>query len=159
MNLAKVSANGQVTVPVEIRRKLNLKEGDKILFFERNGGEIVINNASAAAPALVTAREPVVETPKNTIPEKYKEDINKAIKILKNEGCKNVYLFGSLVTGKTHDRSDIDIGIKGLPPEMFLKVYSDLSNTLDNKFDLVDFDFNCDFFSLLERLNEVVEIG
>jgi len=49
MNLARVSANGQVTVPVEIRRKLNLKEGDKILFFERNDGEVVINNASSAA--------------------------------------------------------------------------------------------------------------
>ena len=49
MNLARVSANGQVTVPVDIRRKLNLKEGDKILFFERNDGEVVINNASATA--------------------------------------------------------------------------------------------------------------
>jgi len=49
MNLAKVSANGQVTVPVEIRRKLNLKEGDKILFFERGDGEVVINNASVTA--------------------------------------------------------------------------------------------------------------
>ena len=49
MNLAKVSANGQVTVPVEIRRKLNLKGGDKILFFERNNGDVVINNASATA--------------------------------------------------------------------------------------------------------------
>jgi len=39
MNLAKVSANGQVTVPLEIRRKLMLKEGDKLLF----------NNASATA--------------------------------------------------------------------------------------------------------------
>jgi AbrB family looped-hinge helix DNA binding protein len=48
MNLAKISANGQVTVPVEIRRKLHLKEGDKLLFIER-GGEIVINNASATA--------------------------------------------------------------------------------------------------------------
>ena len=48
MNLAKVSANGQVTVPVEIRRKLQLREGDKLLFIER-GGEIVINNASATA--------------------------------------------------------------------------------------------------------------
>ena len=49
MNLAKVSANGQVTVPIEIRKKLNLKEGDKILFFERTDGEVVINNASATA--------------------------------------------------------------------------------------------------------------
>jgi len=48
MNLAKVSANGQVTVPIEIRRKLNLKEGDKIIFFERTDGEVVINNASAS---------------------------------------------------------------------------------------------------------------
>jgi len=49
MNLATVSANGQVTVPVEIRKKLNLKEGDKIIFFERRDGEVVINNASASA--------------------------------------------------------------------------------------------------------------
>ena len=48
MNLAKVSANGQVTVPVEVRRKLHIKEGDKLLFIERDG-EIVINNASATA--------------------------------------------------------------------------------------------------------------
>ena len=49
MNLAKVSANGQVTVPVEIRRKLNLKEGDKIIFFERKNGDVVINNSSVTA--------------------------------------------------------------------------------------------------------------
>lgn len=48
MNLAKVSANGQVTVPVEIRRKLHLKGGDKLLFIEQDG-EIIIRNASATA--------------------------------------------------------------------------------------------------------------
>lgn len=48
MDLAKVSANGQVTIPVEIRRKLNLKEGDKLLFIEQDG-EIIIRNASATA--------------------------------------------------------------------------------------------------------------
>jgi AbrB family looped-hinge helix DNA binding protein len=48
MNLAKVSANGQVTVPVEIRRRLQLKEGDKLLFIESDG-QIVIDNASATA--------------------------------------------------------------------------------------------------------------
>jgi AbrB family looped-hinge helix DNA binding protein len=48
MNLAKVSANGQVTVPVEIRRRLLLKEGDKLLFIERDG-QIVIDNASSTA--------------------------------------------------------------------------------------------------------------
>ena len=49
MNLAKLSANGQITVPVEIRRLLGLKSGDKILFFQNPGGEIVVANASAQA--------------------------------------------------------------------------------------------------------------
>lgn len=49
MNLARVSANGQITVPVEIRRLLGLKEGDKVLFLRRENGEIVIGNASENA--------------------------------------------------------------------------------------------------------------
>ncbi|MCD8364420.1 MAG: AbrB/MazE/SpoVT family DNA-binding domain-containing protein [Clostridiales bacterium] len=49
MNLAKISANGQITVPAEIRRLLGLKSGDKILFIQNPNGEIVINNASSQA--------------------------------------------------------------------------------------------------------------
>jgi antitoxin PrlF len=49
MNLAKISANGQITVPVEIRRLLGLKSGDKILFIQKPNGEIIIDNASAQA--------------------------------------------------------------------------------------------------------------
>jgi predicted nucleotidyltransferase len=93
------------------------------------------------------------------IPEKYQEDIKKANNFLKNEGCKTVFLFGSMVTGKIHDNSDIDIGVKGLPPEKFFKVYSKLYMNLDNEFHLVDFDYDNDFFSLLEKLGEVVELG
>lgn len=49
MNLAKISANGQITVPAEIRRLLGLKSGDKVLFFQKSSGEVVINNASSQA--------------------------------------------------------------------------------------------------------------
>ena len=49
MNLARVSANGQITVPAEILRLLGIKSGDKILFFQNPNGEVVINNASAQA--------------------------------------------------------------------------------------------------------------
>ena len=94
----------------------------------------------------------------NNIPENYQEDIKKATNLLKNEGCKTVYLFGSMVTGKIHENSDIDIGIKGLPPEKFFKAYSKLYMNLDNEIDLVDFDYDDQFFSLLERLGEVVEV-
>ncbi len=49
MNLAKISANGQITVPIEIRRLLGLKSGDKILFYQKQDGEVVLTNASAQA--------------------------------------------------------------------------------------------------------------
>lgn len=49
MNLAKISSNGQITVPIEIRRLLDLKSGDKILFYQKQDGEIVISNASSKA--------------------------------------------------------------------------------------------------------------
>jgi predicted nucleotidyltransferase len=93
------------------------------------------------------------------IPSNYRKDIESAASLLKNEGCKSVFLFGSMVTGKIHQNSDIDIGIKGLPPEKFFSVYSKLYMGLDNKVDLVDFDYDNQFFSLLERIGEVVELG
>ena len=49
MNLVKISANGQITVPVEIRRLLGLRPGDKLLLFQNESGEIVLGNASANA--------------------------------------------------------------------------------------------------------------
>jgi predicted nucleotidyltransferase len=93
------------------------------------------------------------------IPEKYQEDIKKAANLLKSEGCKSIFLFGSMVTGKIHGNSDIDIGIAGLPPQKFFRVYADLDKELSNRVDLVDFDLNKDFFLLLNSLGEVVELG
>jgi|GEM_PF-146277 len=49
MNLARVSANGQITVPVEIRRLLKLKTGDKVLFLPKENGEVVVGNAASLA--------------------------------------------------------------------------------------------------------------
>ena len=93
------------------------------------------------------------------IPKKYRQDIENATNLLKNEGCEAVFLFGSLVTGKTRDDSDIDIGIKGLPKGKFFKVYSRLYFDIENKIDLVDFDKNSDFYAMLNSIGEVVQIG
>jgi predicted nucleotidyltransferase len=93
------------------------------------------------------------------IPPRYRQDIENATNLLKNEGCKEIFLFGSLVTGKIHDDTDIDIGIKGLPKGKFFEVYSRLYFDIENKIDLVDFDANTDFYSMLNRVGEVVQIG
>jgi len=93
------------------------------------------------------------------IPIKYRNDIEKATTILKNEGCSAVYLFGSMVTGETHENSDIDIGIRGFPSGIFFKIYSRLYFDFENKIDLVDFDANEDFYSMLNEIGEVYRIG
>ena len=49
MELAKVTSKGQITIPIEIRRKLGVKEGDKLLFVEEQDGRVVIMNSSMEA--------------------------------------------------------------------------------------------------------------
>ena len=48
MELAKVMSKGQVTIPINIRKKLNLKEGDKVVFLEKDGRMIIANSAMVA---------------------------------------------------------------------------------------------------------------
>jgi len=85
-------------------------------------------------------------------------DIEKASRCLKEEGCTEVFLFGSLVTGKYTDLSDIDLGIMGLPPRKYIRTYSKLNNIIKNKFDLIDFDENRDLYNLLCSIGEVEKI-
>lgn len=44
MELAKLTTKGQITIPIEIRKKLNVGAGDKVVFLEKNG-RIFIENA------------------------------------------------------------------------------------------------------------------
>ena len=45
MELAKVTSKGQVTIPIEIRKKLGIKNGDKILFVEEAGKIYMLNSS------------------------------------------------------------------------------------------------------------------
>ncbi|MDR1421630.1 MAG: AbrB/MazE/SpoVT family DNA-binding domain-containing protein [Coriobacteriales bacterium] len=49
MDTAKVTSNGQVTIPIDFRRLLNIKPGNKVLFFQRENGDVVIENVSIVA--------------------------------------------------------------------------------------------------------------
>ena len=48
MDLAKVTSKGQVTIPIDIRKKLGLKNGDKVLFVEEAGRIYMINSSMDA---------------------------------------------------------------------------------------------------------------
>ncbi len=43
MELAKVTSKGQVTIPVAIRKRLGIKDGDKLLFIEKPEGVVMVN--------------------------------------------------------------------------------------------------------------------
>ena len=43
MEMAKVTSKGQITIPVSIRRRLGIEEGDKLLFIDRPNGVLIVN--------------------------------------------------------------------------------------------------------------------
>ena len=60
MELATVTSKGQITIPASIRRKLELKTGSKLLFFE-DGENVVIkkNDTDTALEAIQSALAPL----------------------------------------------------------------------------------------------------
>jgi len=43
LEMAKVTSKGQITVPVSIRRRLKISEGDKLLFIDSPDGVLMVN--------------------------------------------------------------------------------------------------------------------
>lgn len=62
MELARLTAKGQVTLPKEVRARLNVREGDKIVFLQKQGGFFLAN-----ADFLTIDREKIAATGKNAL--------------------------------------------------------------------------------------------
>lgn len=48
MELAKITSKGQITIPIQIRKMLNLKDGDKVVFLT-DGGKVIMENPTRLA--------------------------------------------------------------------------------------------------------------
>jgi AbrB family looped-hinge helix DNA binding protein len=48
MEVAKITSRGQITIPSDIRKRLGVTEGDKVVFIE-DGNRIVVANAAKIA--------------------------------------------------------------------------------------------------------------
>ncbi|MCL2547024.1 MAG: AbrB/MazE/SpoVT family DNA-binding domain-containing protein [Oscillospiraceae bacterium] len=57
MELAKITSKGQITLPIGLRRKLNLKEGGKVAFIESEDGFTVVNPVRLAIEEVQKAFE------------------------------------------------------------------------------------------------------
>ena len=91
--------------------------------------------------------------------ETFKQDIERAVRILKDEGCTEIYLFGSVATGETHARSDIDLAVRGCPTGRFFHMLARLMRNLDHPVDIVDLNEPSIFVRYLLGSAELVRIG
>ena len=81
MELAKITTKGQITLPITIRRQLNLKDGDKVAFIEKDGTYILVNPVSLAIDKVRKAFEGEAER----LGLKDEEDVVKMIKEFREE--------------------------------------------------------------------------
>jgi AbrB family looped-hinge helix DNA binding protein len=51
MDTAKITSKGQITIPVEIRKKLGVDTGDQLVFIEKDGAVMIVkaDNINALA--------------------------------------------------------------------------------------------------------------
>ncbi|UCD84636.1 MAG: hypothetical protein JSU92_00160 [Deltaproteobacteria bacterium] len=71
------------------------------------------------------------------------------IQYAKKYNVSSVYLFGSSLDD-SREASDIDLGVKGVPPKLFFKFYGELLRKLSKPVDLVD-------LSKKSLFNQIVE--
>ena len=81
MELAKITSKGQITLPIAIRRILNLKDGDKVAFIEKNGQYILVNPVSLAVDNVRKAFKGEAER----LNLKNEQDVVDLVKEVRNE--------------------------------------------------------------------------
>ena len=79
--------------------------------------------------------------------QKYEKDI--ILRCAKKYDVSSIILFGSSAK-KDRDYNDIDIGVKGLRPELFFRFYAELIKYLPKRVDLIN-------LSRRSLLNDIVE--
>ena len=96
----------------------------------------------------------------SNLPNSYQDDIKKATQILKENGAKEVFIFGSIAKGKFNQNSDIDIAVRGVDEKDFYKIASILMFELENEFDLIDLDDKQNRFSqMLLKVGGLLKVG
>ena len=101
----------------------------------------------------------MIKTEDVAIPEIFQQDIGRAVRILKEEGCSEIFLFGSGAEGTVKEASDIDLAIRGCPQGSFFHLLGRLLWELTHSVDLVNLDTHDAFAQYLQREGALIRIG
>jgi predicted nucleotidyltransferase len=88
--------------------------------------------------------------PRKTMDERVENLLQRGAALLRAAGAREVYVFGSVATGRTHEGSDVDLAISGLPPENFFATMARLEDLFEGNVDLVDLDDATPFTAYLK---------
>jgi predicted nucleotidyltransferase len=135
-----------------------VEEGDGVGYNKLNPVPS-LNELNRHAENARKSLEPMKMKEKVQLPETYQKDVRRAVKILKEAGCIQVFLFGSLTARKFRDGSDIDLAIQGCPEGRFFHLLGKLLLELDHSVDLVNLDRQDAFARYLEKEGELLQIG
>ena len=94
-----------------------------------------------------------------TLPADIRRDISVAAEILLEDGCREVYLFGSLANGSFGPDSDIDLATVGLPKERFFAAYGRILSKVRRRVDLVGLDYGQDFGEKLKQVGTLSRVA
>jgi len=93
------------------------------------------------------------------LPAEYKKDIDRAVQILRQGGCTEVHIFGSIAEDRATSRSDIDLAVRGCPPDKFFALLGELMVELEHAVDLVDLDADEELAKFLQQHSELLHVG
>ncbi|MFG0329895.1 MAG: nucleotidyltransferase domain-containing protein [Phycisphaerales bacterium] len=82
-----------------------------------------------------------------------------AATILREEGAREVYLFGSVARGDEVADSDLDLAVEGLDPRRFFFALARAADAAGRPVDLVDLDEDTLFTRYLRRSGELRRVG
>ncbi len=97
------------------------------------------------------------------VPDDVKAGIRGAVEALKAYGAREVYVFGSAVTGRFHDDSDVDFAASGIPDAVFFRAMAQahlrLHEAAHREMDLISVDDDTPFVRHLKEYKELVRVG
>ena len=93
------------------------------------------------------------------LPDEYKKELEKAVNLLKKEGCEEIYIFGSLAKDNLNNTSDIDLAVKGCPSGKFFSILGKLMLELNVSVDLINLDKEDNFAKFLKEEGELINVG
>lgn len=82
--MVSVTKKFQITIPLEVRKDLNIHQGDKVVFIKDNENKWVLMTVEELTDRMVTAAKDIDETIAES-KKGFKKGIDKSLKSLNNE--------------------------------------------------------------------------